>query len=297
MSELPSVATQRLDRSAMENFAGKVAAITGAASGIGQALAWELARRGARLALSDVDEQGLAVTAEEAKRLGAEVTTARVDVAQRGEVEAWADQVVVDHGKVNVIFNNAGVALGSAIDSMSYDDFEWLFRINFWGVVHGTTAFLPHLKAAGEGHIVNTSSVFGLAGIPAQSAYNAAKFGVRGFTESLREELDLMQCGVSATSVHPGGIRTNIARNARTARNVAVLGMDPDTPSSEMEKAFITTPAKAAKLILRAVERNKRRALVGPDAYLFDQMVRWFPSGYQRIVTTAVKLGNRRRRR
>ena len=199
----------------MKDFRDKVAAITGAASGIGRALAQDLAGRGTHLALCDIDEIGLAETVALCEGLGIKVTSQRVDVADRDAVFAWADQVVADHGKVNLVFNNAGVALGATIEAMSYEDFEWLMNINFWGVVHGTKAFLPHLKAAGEGHIVNVSSVFGLISIPSQSAYNAAKFGVRGFTDALRMELEVERCDVSSTTIHPGGIKTNIARNAR----------------------------------------------------------------------------------
>ena len=187
----------RLLGASMQRFNGRVAAITGAGSGIGRALARDLARRGAHLALSDIDEVGLAETVALCEGAGVKVTSQRVDVADRAAVYAWADQVVADHGKVNLIFNNAGVALGATIEAMSYEDFEWLMDINFWGVVHGTKAFLPHLIAAGEGHIVNLSSVFGLLGIPAQSAYNAAKFGVRGFTDALRIELEVADNGVS----------------------------------------------------------------------------------------------------
>src|SRR6476469_5146006 len=199
----------------VEHFNGRVAAITGAGSGIGRALARELARHGAHLALSDVDEPGLAETVSLCEGYGVKVTARRVDVADRSAVFAWADEVVADHGKVNLVVNNAGVALGATIDDGRLEDVEWLMGINFWGVVNGTKAFLPHLKASGEGHIVNLSSVFGLISVPSQSAYNAAKFGVRGFTDALRMELDIAKCGISSTTVHPGGSTTNIARNAR----------------------------------------------------------------------------------
>jgi NAD(P)-dependent dehydrogenase (short-subunit alcohol dehydrogenase family) len=212
------------------------------------------------------------------------VTAQAVDVADRRAVYDWADQVVAEHGKVNLIFNNAGVALGSTIEGMSYDDIEWLMNINFWGVVYGTKAFLPHLKASGEGHIANVSSVFGLAGIPTQGAYNAAKFAVRGFTECLRQELDMTDCGVSATSIHPGGIKTAIARSARMNQSIADLGLNFDTSSEKFERAFFTSPEKAARTILRAVQRNQRRVLVGPDAYVYDWMVRLLPARYQDIV-------------
>jgi len=268
----------------MQDFRNKVAAITGAASGIGRGLSIELAARGCHLALSDIDELGLADTATEAKARGVEVTTTRVDVAQRGEVEAWADGVVADHGRVNLVFNNAGVALGSTVAGMEYDDLEWLMGINFWGVVYGTKAFLPHLKASGEGHVINISSVFGLIGIPSQSAYNAAKFAVRGFTESLRLELDIEKCGVSATCVHPGGIKTNIASSARMHHSMSHIGMDPHQAAKDFEKLFFTTPAKAAASILRAVEVDKRRALIGPDAHVFNALAHLPPAVSQRII-------------
>lgn len=273
----------------MKSFKGKVAAITGAGSGIGRALALELARRGAHLALSDLNETSLADTVKQARALGVRVTAQRVDVANREAVYAWADETAREHGKVHLIFNNAGVALGASVEGMKYEDFEWLMNINFWGVVYGTKAFLPHLKAAGEGHIVNLSSIFGLMGIPSQSAYNAAKFAVRGFTESLRLELDLMQCGVSATSVHPGGIKTNIAKAARTDASVNALGMDHSKATTEFEKAFITTPEKAALVILKAVEQNQSRVMVGPDAVAVDWMVRLLPARYQSLVRLGTK--------
>ena len=277
----------------MKSFRNKVAAITGAASGIGRGLALELASAGCDLALSDVNEEGLDETAVEARSRGVKVTTERVDVADRDAVHAWADRVVVDHGKVNLIFNNAGVSLAGTVEGMSYEDFEWLIGINFWGVVYGTKAFLPHLKASGEGHIINVSSVFGLAGIPSQSAYNAAKFAVRGFTDALRQELELMGSNVSATSVHPGGIKTNIARAARVHESIRDLGGDPDgnEMAKQFEKSTMTSPEKAAQLILRAVRSNQRRALVGPDAYVFDWVTRLLPSTYQRITSGFAKRG------
>jgi len=270
----------------MKSFKGKVAAITGAASGMGRELAVELAKQGCHVALSDVNEAGLAETAALARAHGVKVTAQKLDVAQRAAVYAWADQVVADHGKVNLIFNNAGVALGSTVEGMSYEDFEWLMGINFWGVVYGTKAFLPHLKAAGEGHIINTSSIFGIGGIPSQSAYNAAKFAVRGFTESLRQELDMARCGVSATSVHPGGIKTNIARSARFSADMKQFtGAEESKSKDNFEKLFITSASDAAKVILGAVRNDSRRVLVGPDAKAFDAMVRFLPSSYQKLVT------------
>ena len=275
----------------MKSFDDKVAAITGAGSGIGRGLALALGRRSCHLALSDVNEEGLAETVDQARDLGVRVTSQKVDVADREAVYAWADQVVAEHGKVNLIFNNAGVALGSTVEKMPYEDFEWLMNINFWGVVYGTKAFLPHLKSSGDGHIVNISSVFGLAGIPPQSAYNSAKFAVRGFTESLREELDMLGYGVSASSVHPGGIKTDIARSARMNDSVQELGLGSggDDTRENFEKSFITTADKAAEIIVRGVQRNKRRILVGPDARVYDWMVRLLPTAYQRLAVEYAK--------
>ncbi len=267
----------------MRSFENKVAAITGAGSGIGRALAVELGRQRCHVALSDVNEEGLLETVGQVRGLGVEVTSQIVDVANREAVHAWADQVVDEHGKANLIFNNAGVALASTVDGMSYGDFEWLMGVNFWGVVHGTKAFLPHLKASGDGHIINLSSVFGLAGIPSQSAYNSAKFAVRGFTESLRQELDMMSCGVSASSVHPGGIKTGIARSSRIDPSVRDLGISDTDSRERFEKTFITGADTAARAILGGVRRNQRRILVGPDARVFDWVVRLLPSTYQRI--------------
>jgi NAD(P)-dependent dehydrogenase (short-subunit alcohol dehydrogenase family) len=275
----------------MKDFKNKVAAITGAASGMGRTLALELAQRGCHLALSDVNEKGLAETAAMAGKLGVKVTTAKVNVANRDEVFAWADQAARDHGKVNLVFNNAGVALGAFLETVKPEDFQWIMGINFWGVVWGTQAFLPHLKRAGEGHIVNTSSLFGLLSLPTQGTYNSSKFAVRGFTEALRQELDLEKCGVSATCVHPGGIRTNIARDAKMDNSIsAKTGANPETAKAKFDKLLNTTTAEsAARQILRAVEGNKRRVLVGPDAKFLDKVVRFFGSWYQPMTTFFAK--------
>ena len=276
----------------MKTFDGRIAAITGAGSGIGRALARDLAGRGAHLALADIDEVGLAETVALCEGAGVKVTSQRVDVADREAVFAWADQVVADHGTVHLVFNNAGVALGATIEAMAYEDFQWLMNINFWGVVHGTKAFLPHLEAAGEGHIVNLSSVFGLISVPSQSAYNAAKFAVRGFTDALRMELETAGSPVSCTTVHPGGIKTNIARNARMDDSVVALAGSADKARAEFDRVAMTSPEKAARQILAAVQQNRRRALIGPDAKVIDLLSR-LPAGlYQR----GLVLGAKRRR-
>ena len=273
----------------MENLDGRVAAITGAGSGIGRALAENLAKRGTHLALSDVDEDGLAETVARCEGHSVKVTSQRVDVADRAAVFAWADAAQAEHGKVNLVFNNAGVALAANVATMSIDDFRWLMDINFWGVVHGTQAFLPHLEASGEGHVVNVSSVFGLISVPSQSAYNAAKFAVKGFTDALRMELEIAGSCVSSTTVHPGGIKTNIARNARMDEDVRRPGESVADAAKEFDKVARTTPEQAAQQIVSAVVQDRRRVLIGPDAVLFDLAAR-LPAGiYQRILIFGAK--------
>jgi butyryl-CoA dehydrogenase len=274
----------------VKHLTGRVAAITGAGSGIGRALALELAGRGAHLALSDIDEVGLADTVARCEGFPVKVTSTRVDVADRAAVEAWADAVVDAHGRVDLVVNNAGVAVAATVASMSHDDAEWLMAINFWGVVHGTKAFLPHLQAAGEGHIVNVSSVFGLISVPSQSAYNASKFAVRGFTDALRMELELERSGVSCTTVHPGGIKTNIARNARMDASIADLAGSATEARDRFDQVAMSSPEKAARQILKAVARNRRRALIGPDAKALDLVSR-LPAGvYQRVIVAGARL-------
>ncbi len=269
---------------------GKVAAVTGAASGIGRALAISLVSRGAEVALSDVDAEGLERTASLCKNSRTLVSTSIVDVADRDAMLEWSADVVARHGRVNLIANNAGVAMSAAAEEQSIDDFRWLMNINFWGVVHGTEAFLPLLRHAGEGHIVNISSVFGLMSIPSQSAYNASKFAVRGYSDSLRMELEMTGSPVSVTTVHPGGIKTAIARNARgqaANRDASDQGLSTGSVDEIAERfddsLARTDPEKAASQILRAVERNRRRALIGPDAPLFDFVARLPAAVSQRI--------------
>ena len=280
----------------MKDFQNKVAVITGAGSGIGRALARDLAAAGARLALSDVNQVGLQETADSLGLGSDRLITEAFDVADRDAFYAFAERVTGHFGAAHLVFNNAGVALGATVEDMSYEDFEWLMGINFWGVVHGTKAFLPHLKAAGEGHIVNVSSVFGLIGVPTQSAYNASKFAVRGFTEALRQELEMEGGRVSCTSVHPGGIKTNIARSARINASMKDLtGVDGEKSTAEFEKLFSTTADQAAATILKGVRKNARRILIGLDARAIDSFQRSLPANYQALLTGAFKLGRRLR--
>ncbi len=279
----------------MKSFENKVAAITGAGSGIGRSLALVLARQGCQLALSDVAADGLAETAAQARMLGVKVSEHLVNVADREAVHAWAEQVVAEHGGVNAIFNNAGVAQGGTVEGNDFADYEWVMNINFWGVVNGTKAFLPHIKASGSGHIVNISSIFGLFAQPGMSAYNASKFAVRGFTESVRQELDMANCGISASCVHPGGIKTNIAKTARMNASLGhVTGQEADKARQQFNDQLLrTTPEKTAHIIINGVMANKRRILIGPDAYILDGMQRLLPSFYQRLVVAFMRLAAR----
>ncbi|HTF49927.1 MAG TPA: SDR family NAD(P)-dependent oxidoreductase [Pseudonocardia sp.] len=272
----------------MKNFTDRVAVITGAGSGIGRALALELAGRGARLALSDIDEVAVADTAAHCEKAGAQAKGYRLDVADRAAVTAHADAVAAEFGQVNLVVNNAGVAVMATVEDMSYADMDWIVGINFWGVVHGTKAFLPHLIASGDGHLVNVSSVFGFVGVPTQSAYNATKFAVRGFTEALRQEMLIEKRRVGVSCVHPGGIRTNIARDARAPEDST-----SQQRAVDFAKIARTSPEDAAKTIVRGVERNKPRILIGPDAYVFDAVPRLLGARYQRLTALGVAAARR----
>lgn len=240
--------------------------------------------------MADVNEQGLAETLERMKASGVNVTIQKVNVAKLEEVRHWAEQTVHDHGVVNMIFNNAGVALASTVEGESYEELEWIVNINFWGVVYGTKEFLPLIKLTGDGHIINISSLFGLMAQPTQSAYNATKFAVRGFTESLRQELDLENSGVSALSVHPGGIRTNIANSARSNSSLKTLGIDPERATRSFNKLLRCPPEDAARQILEAVQKNKRRLLIGNDAKALDLIQRILPTHYQKVIELATTI-------
>jgi short-subunit dehydrogenase len=259
----------------MKTLADKVAAVTGAASGIGRALATNLAAKGCHLAISDVNEQGLQETAKLVADKNVRVTTHIVDVANREQVYQYADDVVQQHGKVNIIINNAGVAVGDSIEEVSYEDFEWIVSINFWGVVYGTKAFLPHLKKEPEGHVVNISSINGIIPNPLNGPYCSTKFAVRGFTETLSQEMKGTSVGV--TVVHPGGIGTDIVRNARIRRHINP-NKTPDQLAADFDENVVRNTADfAARTIISGIEKNKQRVLVGGDAKLLDKFTRLFP--------------------
>jgi short-subunit dehydrogenase len=270
----------------MDGFQGKVAAITGAGSGIGQALALELARSGAKLAISDVDTEGLAATEEQIRELGADVRSDRLDVAEREAFELYADAVKEHFGKVNQIYNNAGIAFAGDIEVTPFRDIE-IMDIDFWGVVNGTKVFLPHLISSGDGHIINVSSIFGLLAAPGQGAYNAAKFAIRGFTEALRQEMVLSGHPVKVSCVHPGNIKTAIIDSMTT-----VEGLDKSAVAQPSKLLPSTSPEKAARVILDGVRKNKARVLIGPDARALDMIVRITGSGYQRLLTTVASRMN-----
>jgi NAD(P)-dependent dehydrogenase (short-subunit alcohol dehydrogenase family) len=274
----------------MENLAGRVAAITGTASGIGKATAILLAKEGCSCAIADINEEGLRRTEGEIRAFGAPVHATVLDVSDREAMHKWADDVVREFGKVNIIINNAGVALAAQIDDMTYEDFNWLFNINFHGMIYGTKAFLPYLKQADAGHIVNISSVSGFVASPTQSAYTSAKFAIKGFTECLRLELDIDDCNVSSTVVHPGGVRTNIARSARVSDSLLEKrGAGRDEVAKEFDRIAISSPQKAAAKIINGIKKSKHRVLIGPDAYVIDLWQRMLPVGYQKALAAYYK--------
>lgn len=271
------------------NLHNKTAVVTGAASGIGRALAVMLAGSGCRLALGDIDVKGLAETAETISGLGGYASIHPVDMGNRDQVYAFADSVLKHHEKVQILINNAGVALTALVEEMEDADFEWVMNINFWGMVHATRAFLPNLKSNSDAHIVNVSSIFGLCGIPTQAAYNSSKFAIRGFTESLSQELK--GTGVAVSVVFPGGILTNIAKNSRFKSNSDLLSDKSDLVAFH-EKLSWTSAETAAKRIISAILKKEKRVLIGFDAVLVDMLQRLLPSAYQSLVYLLISKRN-----
>jgi NAD(P)-dependent dehydrogenase (short-subunit alcohol dehydrogenase family) len=264
----------------MDFLRGGVAVVTGAGSGIGRALAQQLAAEGSALAIADVDEKGLEETASSLGKREAKITTHVLDVAEEGRVKAFAEEVGAQHGRVTLLINNAGVALHGTFEELSLDDLRWLMGINFWGTVYGVTYFLPVLKRQPRAHIVNLSSVFGIVGPVGQSAYSASKFAVRGFTEVLRHELQGTTVGVSC--VHPGGIRTPIARRARIGAKAQPAGKEEGV--SFFERVAKTSQEAAAARILKGVERREPRILIGMDARQIDIVQRLLPGTYWKLM-------------
>ena len=265
-------------------FAGKTAVISGAGDGIGRALSQRLNAAGCHLWLSDINPETLAETCASLDGSRARVTSQVVDCGQRDALFSWAEAVSADTASLDALFNNAGVAYGARFADSSEENFEWLIDINFWGVVHATRAFLPLLTQSERGHLVNLSSIFGMVGIPTQSAYNAAKFAVRGFSESLQAEY--LDSNLFVSSVHPGGVQTNIARSARTdgAGNMA----DADERDQQFRRLAKTTPERAADIILNGTARGKRRIMVGWDAWLILQLTKILPTRYHWITARVI---------
>ncbi|MGC2776572.1 MAG: SDR family NAD(P)-dependent oxidoreductase [Bradyrhizobium sp.] len=262
---------------------GAAAAVTGAASGIGRALALELAARGCDLALADRDEAGLLSLAGELESSGRKVTTHRLDVSDPAAIARFADDATRAHSGLNIVINNAGVALFGSFAEIDQAEMEWLFNINFWGVVHGTRAFLPHLARRAEAHVVNLSSIFGIIAPPGQSAYAAAKFAVRGFSESLRHELATANSPVKLSVVHPGGVATAIARNARAGRGMTDNARRVQS-IERFERIAKTSPRDAALRIIQGIERNEPRILIGGDARFMDLLQRFMPGTYWKVM-------------
>ena len=268
----------------MTTIRGAAAAVTGAASGIGRALALELAAHGCDLALADRDEAGLqTLAAEIAKAHTQKVTVHRVDVGEPGQIADFAAAATAAHPGLNIVVNNAGVALLGQFSEIEQAQMDWLMNINFWGVVHGTRAFLPHLARQREAHIVNLSSIFGIVAPPGQTAYAAAKFAVRGFSESLRHELQMAKSPVRVSVVHPGGIATNIARNSRSGSGVTDNARRVQS-IERFEAVAKTTPQAAALRIIRGIEKNQPRILIGGDAQFLDLLQRFRPATYWAVM-------------
>jgi len=269
----------------LKSLKGKLAAVTGAGSGIGRAVAIDLAQRGCRVAASDIQADAVAETVRLIKSAKGDAKGYSFDVADREAFYQHADAVRKDFkAPANLIINNAGVGLAVSVQAMKWEDFEWLMGINFWGVCYGTQAFLPQLIESRDGHVVNVSSMYGMISGPLTSAYNAAKFGVRGYTESLRIEMKAARLPVEVSCVHPGGIRTNIAKSSRLATTNA------DADRARFEKWFarmtLTTPEKAARIIIGGILANRPRILVGPDAHVIDVVQRTVGIRYQWLAQT-----------
>jgi NAD(P)-dependent dehydrogenase (short-subunit alcohol dehydrogenase family) len=266
---------------------GRTAVITGAASGIGRGTALALAKRGCNLAIADLNEEGLAATAALTEAHGVQVSRHRLDVSSRKAVAAFPDIVLAAHGRADLLFNNAGVAIGGTFEQVAEEDFDWLMEINFSGVVRMTRAFLPLLRASDQARIVNISSIFGIIAPPGQTAYSASKFAVRAFSESLRRELEAEGASVGVTVVHPGGVNTSIAKNARPPRGAN--DVDLEAQQARFEKFLRMPPERAGEIIVGGVERERPRVVVGNDARFMALVERLAPVGYWKLLGRALK--------
>ncbi|HYL83555.1 MAG TPA: SDR family NAD(P)-dependent oxidoreductase [Candidatus Angelobacter sp.] len=264
----------------MSFLSGGVAVVTGAGSGIGRALAQQLCAAGPALAIADIDEAGLQETEKSLVKQSARITAHVVDVAKEEEVKSFAREVSEQHGRATLLINNAGVALQGEFNEVSLDDFRWLMDINFWGAVYGVKYFLPLLKREPRAQIVNLSSVFGIIAPAGQAPYAASKFAVRGFTEALRHELQ--GSAISVSCVHPGGIRTPIARHSRLGAGASAAKREENV--ARFERLARTSPENAAAVILRGVERRSPRILIGTDAYQIDVLQRLRPATYWKTI-------------
>jgi NAD(P)-dependent dehydrogenase (short-subunit alcohol dehydrogenase family) len=269
------------------NFRGRTAVITGAASGIGRGTAQALAARGCNLALADLNEEGLAETERLVARDGVKVSRHRLDVSNANAIMAFPDIVLAAHGRVDLLFNNAGVAIGGTFEQVAEEDFDWLMSINFFGVVRMTRAFLPLLRASDDARIVNISSIFGIIAPPGQTAYSASKFAVRAFSESLRNELEAEGSKIGVTVVHPGGVATSIARNARPPRGANDVDLEEQT--KRFEKFLKMPPERAGETIVSGVERRRPRVVVGNDAKFMALVERIAPVSYWKFLGRGLK--------
>jgi short-subunit dehydrogenase len=277
----------------MKNLKDKVVVITGAASGIGKALAQHFAKAGSNLALNDFDENGLnQVVQELEKESQGKIISSVFDVSKVEAFEIFAKKVETEFQRVDIVINNAGVALGKvSVEDLSYKDLEWVMNINFFGMVCGTKVFLPFLKKQSEAALINISSVFGIAGIGHQSAYCASKFAIRGFTESLRMEALLDFPHVLIHSVHPGGIKTSIAKNSRWVEE-NLSEKEKEETTKNFERMFITTPESAAAIIVKGIQKKKSKIVIGKDGKQLDWLVRLMPTGYSKIILNQFKKEN-----
>lgn len=274
----------------MKDFKNKICVVTGAGSGIGAACAQALAAEGAHVVMTDIRSDMLETVHKKIVEAGGRGETHIVDVSDRDAMFALADKVDKAHGGADLILNNAGVAHSATVAEMTMDNFNWIMDIDFWGVVYGTQAFLPHFLKRGSGHVANVSSIFGLIGVPTQSAYNAAKYGVLGFSEALRHEM--VEHNVGVTVIHPGGINTNIVRHARMSQGPNAEA-EHEQAIIKFQELTMTQPDKAAQIILKAIRKNKARVLVGPDAVFVDFIRRLAPVKYLSLLPFLKNVGEK----